>query len=236
MIKTMMGLGVLSIPSVFDTLGLIPGIICLIAIALITTWASIQIQHFKINHPSIYGVDDAGQMMVGRIGREILYAAFIVGKFVRPPPVLGLISSAWIMVAGSGMISTSIALNAVSTHGTCSAVFTAVAAICTFLLASIRTLNKISWLAWIGTASILIASKQPLNRTRTQLTNSSHSHSRCWSRRPASSGTSRRAMDTGLQAVQEPSFPLCYRCYRISHLCLWWYSRHVLCDCGNERT
>ena len=79
MIKTMMGLGVLSIPSVFDTLGLIPGIICLIAIALITTWASIQIQHFKINHPSIYGVDDAGQMMVGRIGREILYAAFIVG-------------------------------------------------------------------------------------------------------------------------------------------------------------
>lgn len=88
MIKTMMGLGVLSIPSVFDTLGLIPGIICLIAIALITTWASIQIQHFKINHPSIYGVDDAGQMMVGRIGREILYAAFIVGKSARFPRVL----------------------------------------------------------------------------------------------------------------------------------------------------
>jgi len=79
MIKTMMGLGVLSIPAVFDTLGLIPGIICLIAIALITTWSSVQIQHFKINHPSIYGVDDAGHMMVGRIGKEILYAAFIVG-------------------------------------------------------------------------------------------------------------------------------------------------------------
>jgi hypothetical protein len=88
MIKTMMGLGVLSIPSVFDTLGLIPGIICLIAIALITTWASIQIQHFKINHPSIYGVDDAGQMMVGRIGREILYAAFIVGRSAPRPHVL----------------------------------------------------------------------------------------------------------------------------------------------------
>jgi len=89
MIKTMMGLGVLSIPSVFDTLGLIPGIICLIAIALITTWASIQIQHFKINHPSIYGVDDAGQMMVGRIGREILYAAFIVGESALCPHIPG---------------------------------------------------------------------------------------------------------------------------------------------------
>lgn len=63
------------------------------------------------------------------------------------------------MVAGSGMISTSIALNAVSEHGTCSAVFTAVAAILTFMLASIRTLNKLSWLAWIGTASVLIASE-----------------------------------------------------------------------------
>jgi hypothetical protein len=111
MIKTMMGLGVLSIPSVFDTLGLIPGIICLIAIALITTWASIQIQHFKINHPSIYGVDDAGQMMVGRIGREILYAAFIVGTSALRPHMSELTDAAWIMVAGSGMISTSIALN-----------------------------------------------------------------------------------------------------------------------------
>jgi hypothetical protein len=61
------------------------------------------------------------------------------------------------------MVSTSIALNAVSTHGTCSAVFTAVAAIAAFMLASIRTLSKISWLAWIGTASILIASESSLS-------------------------------------------------------------------------
>jgi hypothetical protein len=57
------------------------------------------------------------------------------------------------------MVSTSIALNAVSEHGTCSAVFTAIAAILTFCLASIRTLNKMSWLAWVGTASVLIASE-----------------------------------------------------------------------------
>jgi amino acid permease len=161
MVKTMLGLGVLSIPSVFDTLGMIPGIICLLAVAAITTWSSVQIQHFKINHPSVYGVDDAGQMIVGRIGREVLYVAFILGE---QPLLLTLfldadVFQAWIMVAGSGMISTSIALNAVSEHGTCSAVFTAVAAILTFMLASIRTLNKLSWLAWIGTASVLIASE-----------------------------------------------------------------------------
>lgn len=80
MVKTMLGLGVLSIPSVFDTLGMIPGIICLLAVAAITTWSAVQIQHFKINHPSVYGVDDAGQMIVGRIGREVLYVAFILGE------------------------------------------------------------------------------------------------------------------------------------------------------------
>jgi len=38
MMKTQIGLGVLSIPLVFDTLGMIPGIIVLLAIAIITTW------------------------------------------------------------------------------------------------------------------------------------------------------------------------------------------------------
>ena len=162
MVKTMLGLGVLSIPSVFDTLGMIPGIICLLAVAAITTWSALQIQHFKLNHPSVYGVDDAGQMIVGRIGREVLYVAFILGEHSLTAASTSQSADclkAWIMVGGSGMISTSIALNAVSEHGTCSAVFTAVAAILTFMLASIRTLNKLSWLAWIGTASVLIASE-----------------------------------------------------------------------------
>lgn len=38
MMKTQIGLGVLSIPLVFDTLGMIPGIIILLTIAIITTW------------------------------------------------------------------------------------------------------------------------------------------------------------------------------------------------------
>jgi amino acid permease len=42
MMKTQIGLGVLSIPLVFDTLGMIPGIIILLAIAIITTWVRRQ--------------------------------------------------------------------------------------------------------------------------------------------------------------------------------------------------
>jgi hypothetical protein len=55
------------------------------------------------------------------------------------------------------MLGISIGLNAVSLHGTCTAVFVAVAAICGFLLASVRTLGRISMLAWVGLVCIMTA-------------------------------------------------------------------------------
>jgi amino acid permease len=61
------------------------------------------------------------------------------------------------MVTGSGLLSVSIGLNAVSSHGACTAVFVAVSAILVFILASIPTLGKISILGWIGLISILSA-------------------------------------------------------------------------------
>lgn len=57
------------------------------------------------------------------------------------------------------MLSLSIALNAVSTHGTCTAVFLAIAFAVGFSLASIRTLGRITWIAWVGLVCILTSSK-----------------------------------------------------------------------------
>lgn len=136
----MVGLGVLSIPLAFDSLGLIPGIICMLAIAVITTWSDYVVGVFKINHPDVYGIDDVGQKLFGRIGRVFFGGAFCLY---------------WVFVSGSGMLSISIALNSLSEHGTCTAVFVAVAAIVGFGLSSIRTLGKMTWLAWVGLAGIL---------------------------------------------------------------------------------
>jgi hypothetical protein len=55
------------------------------------------------------------------------------------------------------MLGISIALNSLSDHATCTAVFVAAAAAIGFLLASIQTLGQISWLAWIGLFGILSA-------------------------------------------------------------------------------
>lgn len=81
MMKTQIGLGVLSIPAVFDVLGLIPGVLCLIAIAFITTWSDYIVGIFKLNHPEVYGIDDVGRMLFGRIGREFLGVAFVLCKY-----------------------------------------------------------------------------------------------------------------------------------------------------------
>ncbi|KAH7203127.1 transmembrane amino acid transporter protein-domain-containing protein [Fusarium redolens] len=135
------GLGVLSIPGVHNTLGIIPGIICICAISAITTWSNYVIGQFKLKHRNVYGIDDAGGLMFGRIGREVFGAGICIY---------------WVFCSGSGMLSTSIGLNAVSLHNACTAVFVVVAAIASFGLASIRTLGM-TWVAWTGLVSVFIA-------------------------------------------------------------------------------
>jgi amino acid permease len=78
MMKTQIGLGVLSIPAAFNVLGLIPGLICLLIVAAITTWSDYIVGVFKRRHPEVYGIDDAGFLMFGRVGREVFGAAFCV--------------------------------------------------------------------------------------------------------------------------------------------------------------
>ena len=62
-------------------------------------------------------------------------------------------------VAGAGMLSLSVALNAISMHGACTAIFVAVAAVAAALIASIQTLGRIQGLGWVGVVSILTASE-----------------------------------------------------------------------------
>lgn len=99
-----------------------------------------------MNHPEVYAIADAGYIVAGRFGREYFGIAFVLFM---------------IFVSASGILAIGTALNAVSStadrHGACTAIFIAVAAICGWLLASIRTLGKISWLGWIGLISIMAA-------------------------------------------------------------------------------
>lgn len=160
--KTQIGLGVLSIPAVLDTLGMVPGIIVLLVIAIITTWSDYMVGVFKLRHRSVYGIDDVGQLLFGRIGREFFGIVFVLCEFSIPQRLLYCCTdhcTVWIFVAGAGMLGISIGLNAVSHHGACTAIFVAVAAIIGFMLSSIQTLGRVAWLAWVGVICILSASE-----------------------------------------------------------------------------
>lgn len=87
MMKTQIGLGVLSIPLAFDTLGLIPGVICMLTIAVITTWSDYMVGIFKLNHPDVYGIDDIGRLAAGRIGYIVMGGAFCLCKSQLHPNV-----------------------------------------------------------------------------------------------------------------------------------------------------
>jgi hypothetical protein len=167
MVKTQIGLGVLSMPKVFDTLGIIPGIILLIVIAGMTTWSNWMIGVFKLLHPAVYGIDDVGKMLFGRIGFELFGAMYTLCEFFKQSIPLShktnMIRLDWIFSGGSALLSISISFNALTDHGTCTAVFVAVAAIIAFIFSSIQTLARISWLAWAGAACIITAGMLVLN-------------------------------------------------------------------------
>lgn len=185
MMKSQIGLGVLSIPSVFHSLGLAPGIIILIVIAILTTWTdycafvqsvmlaqdarltkrilSRRHRYLQDEAPDclcvssrtllcvacftdidihIDSVADCGKLMFGRFGQEL----FGIGY--------------WLLmtcIAGSAFLGISVALNAISLHATCTAVYVAVAAIVTFPFASLRTMGSVKWVGWVGLASMIVS-------------------------------------------------------------------------------
>lgn len=193
MMKSEMGIGILSIPEAFGTLGLIPGILVLLAISGVTTWSSYVVGVFKLKHPQAYGFADTAAIIFGPVGREVASVAFCL---------------LWIFVAASGLLGVSIGLNAVSTHGTCTAVLVAVSAIMGFGVSSVRTLSKMSWLAWVGMISIVAAGqcsdfeapiRSPANPYFSLL-----SHCRRWCTRPACGGTPGGTLRFDLEAFWQP--------------------------------
>lgn len=81
MMKTQIGLGVLSMPLILGTLGIVPGNILIVVIAAITTWSSYMIGRFKIRHPEVYGIGDVGGMFFGRVGYELFGGVYALGGF-----------------------------------------------------------------------------------------------------------------------------------------------------------
>lgn len=78
MIKSAFGLGVLSIPFVFQAVGIVPGIILIIVIEFIVTWSAVVLGDFKLNHRDAYSMADVGRVLAGRPGEEFFSMAVCI--------------------------------------------------------------------------------------------------------------------------------------------------------------
>ncbi|WWC62344.1 uncharacterized protein I303_104940 [Kwoniella dejecticola CBS 10117] len=142
MLKTIIALGVLAMPTVLSATGGVPGSLIILIIGLITTWTGHVVGLFKKNHPEVYSMDGVGYILGGKWGREFFTVAY---------PMF------MIFLSGSGFVAISIAFNAVTAYATCTVAWVVVAMVGTFALASIQTLSKVSILGWIGFVSVMAA-------------------------------------------------------------------------------
>lgn len=67
-------LGSLSIPSTFAKIGMVAGVICSVGIGLIAIYTSYIVGQVKIMFPEVAHYADAGRLMWGRFGYELINA------------------------------------------------------------------------------------------------------------------------------------------------------------------
>ncbi|KAE8375604.1 transmembrane amino acid transporter protein-domain-containing protein [Aspergillus bertholletiae] len=142
MIAETISLGILSLPSAMAALGLVPAVILIIGLGLVATYTGYVLGQFKLRYPHVHSMADAGEILLGRFGREFLGTAQLV--FL-------------VFIMGSHILTFTVMLNTLTEHGTCSIVFGVVGLVLSFIFTIPRTLKKVSWLSISSFISIMAA-------------------------------------------------------------------------------
>ena len=142
MIAETISLGILSLPSVLASIGMVGGVILIFCLGLLATYTGCVIGQFKMAYPHVHNMADAGEVMLGPVGRELFGAAQII--FL-------------IFTMGSHVLTFTIAMNAITSHVTCTIVWGVVGMIILWILTLPRTLKKVSYLSIVSFISITAA-------------------------------------------------------------------------------
>ncbi|KAJ5106574.1 hypothetical protein N7456_003249 [Penicillium angulare] len=142
MICESVSLGVLSLPSAVATVGLVPGVILIVGLGLLATYTGYNIGLMRERYPHIQNLGDAGEILLGPIGREI----FGLGQFLF-----------CIFVMGSHILTFRVMMNTITNHGTCSVVFALVGMLLSLALSIPRTMKGMTWISFASFISIFSA-------------------------------------------------------------------------------
>lgn len=124
LLTNQVGLGVLSLPGVLKTLGIIPGIIAIIGIGCLSWYTAFELKQFYGRHPHVVNVVDMTRVVGGR-PLEIIAG---IGLLIQV-----------IMTSASASVTLSIAFNTISSHSVCTVGFIGIGCLCCWVLCAPRT-------------------------------------------------------------------------------------------------
>ncbi|ETS77109.1 hypothetical protein PFICI_10983 [Pestalotiopsis fici W106-1] len=142
MITEIVSNGMLTLPSSLAAVGVVPGVVVIFflgAFATYTAWALIK---FKLEHPEVHNMGDAGMIMFGPVGREILGGGTVIFA---------------VFATGSQLLAGQLALSVLSGNKLCALAFTGIFTAAVTVLSFPRTLGNLGWLSILGGVSIIVA-------------------------------------------------------------------------------
>jgi hypothetical protein len=140
--KIIFATGVLSLPSALYALGAIGGSLSIVAWGFFNTYCFVILGNFRMRHPHCHSIADMAHVAGGKVAKEATGLLFII---------------AFVLVTGSGIVGVSTALNALSHHAACTVWFSFLGTAVIIATASIRKLEHIGWLTYVGFLSIYAA-------------------------------------------------------------------------------
>ncbi|KIW72790.1 hypothetical protein PV04_00965 [Phialophora macrospora] len=142
MIAEIVSNGMLSLPAATAVVGIVPGVVLIVFLGIFALYTSLVLIDFKLNHPEVHNMGDAGRILGGPILREILAAGTVIFA---------------VCATGSQLLAGQITLGVLSDNKLCLMWYTGIFAIPTLILSFPRTLDQLSWLCIPSCICILVA-------------------------------------------------------------------------------
>ncbi|KAJ7492888.1 transmembrane amino acid transporter protein-domain-containing protein [Mycena latifolia] len=142
MIAEIVSNGMLSLPSALAVVGIVPAVILIIFFGSFALYTAKLLIDFKLNHPSVHNMGDAGYILGGWPARELLSLGTIIFA---------------ICGTGSELLSGQQALSTLSNNGLCTIYLLLIFSVATLLIALPRTLDRVAWLGLFSVCLITIS-------------------------------------------------------------------------------
>ncbi|KAB5528967.1 transmembrane amino acid transporter [Coniochaeta sp. 2T2.1] len=142
MIAEIVSNGMLSLPSSLAIVGIVPGVIIIAFLGIFATFTSWILIQFKLRHPQVHSMGDAGYILFGPVGREVLGAGTVIFA---------------VFATGGQLLAGQIALASLSDSKLCLMLYTGIFAVPTLIFSMPRTLDRLSWLSIPSVISVIVA-------------------------------------------------------------------------------